>query len=264
MQVALRKQGTGISNRWSCSSTRTVFNGRIQHSPSHGIQFGGRRQTVAFRTGIACLRLVIQRSVRRNIGSRTAAATPKTTFLSRGFRSPIVGRLRSQNEFAMPDICPARGLFIRGCDTVHQRTCSSRGPRHLLMSVGLARPLEQRTVSLVITFRFGDLSGSQIAVKPGLRRFRTIGKRHFDIHRVIDQLIILVRTVIITVLDSGYRHLALAVMVARPCPTGVMTPSCDTRATPSSDESHSNVGIDGFSGVTAAVKAIGSSVTKKS
>lgn len=125
MQVALRKQRAGIGNCRSCSRARTVFDGRIQHSSGHGIQFGGRRQAVAFRTGIARLRLIIQRSVCRNIGRRTAAATPKTAFLSRGFRSPVEGGLRNQNELAMPGICPARGFFIRSRNSIHQ--CTRRG-----------------------------------------------------------------------------------------------------------------------------------------
>ena len=82
------------------------------------------------------------------------------------------------------------------------------------MSVGFARPLEQRTVSLVIALRFSDLLCAQIAIEPGLRRFRTVRKRHFDIHRIIDQLIIFVRTVIITVLDAAHRHLALGFLLA--------------------------------------------------
>lgn len=82
------------------------------------------------------------------------------------------------------------------------------------MPVSLARPLEQRTVSLVIAFRFGDLLRSQIAVEPSLRRFRSVGKRHFDIYREVDQFIIRIRTVIVAVLNSGYRHLTLGLLLA--------------------------------------------------
>lgn len=102
MQIALRKQRAGIGNCRSCSSARTVFDGRIQHGSGHGIQFGGRRQAVTFRTGIACLQFVIQRSMGRDIGRRTATATPKTAFLSRGFRSPVEGAFETKMNLPCP------------------------------------------------------------------------------------------------------------------------------------------------------------------
>ena len=123
-------------------------------------------------------------------------------------RAQSMGFLVGRHETFPARLPAVGGRGVQRCEGVDERTCRGRCPFGLFVSVGFARPLEERSEGRIVVGCGGDALRAEIAVEPCLFRLLPVLVLDGDVHGEVDDLVIVVGRIVVAVLYADHGHFA--------------------------------------------------------